>query len=104
MSHTSDMPNVFGPGNIPAGSGTGGFDFEDISLTPILQSYYTSFVRELDPNSHPVNGSVFWPQFNSGGDERLLLQVNETRVETVPDSSQLDRCEFWRGLAIRVER
>ena len=98
MSHTSELPNVFGPGNTP---GTGDFDFDDISLTPILQSYYTSFVRELDPNSHPVNGSVFWPQFKDN--QRLLLQVNATQVETVPES-QLDRCEFWRGLAVKLEQ
>ena len=78
VSHTSEMSNVFSPGNIPAGSGTRGFDCKDINLTPILHSYYTSFVRELDPNSHPVNGSVFWPQFDSEGSERLLLQVNAT--------------------------
>jgi acetylcholinesterase len=101
VSHTSEMPNVFGPGNTPAGSSTSGFDFDNIDLTPILQSYYTSFVRELDPNAHAVAGSVFWPQFQD--DQRLLLQVNATQVETVP-KSQTDRCAFWKGLAIKMEQ
>lgn len=96
------MPNVFGPGNTPAGSSTSGFDFDNIDLTPILQAYYTSFVRELDPNAHQVNGSVFWPQFE-GSSQRILLQVNATQVETVPQS-QFDRCAFWKGLAIKMEQ
>jgi acetylcholinesterase len=99
-SHTSENPNVFGPGNTPAGSGNSTFDFDNIDLTPILQAYYTSFVRELDPNAHPVTGSVFWPQFEA---QRLLLQVNATQLETVPQN-QLDRCAFWKGLAIKMEQ
>ena len=100
-SHTSELTNLFGPGNTPAGSSTSGFDFNNIDLTPILQAYYTSFVRDLDPNAHQVEGSVFWPQFIDN--QRLLLQVNATQVEKVPET-QLDRCEFWRGLAITMEQ
>lgn len=103
VSHTSEIPNVFGPGNAPAGSGTGGFDFDDISLTPILQSYYTSFVRSFDPNAHPVEGSVSWPEFSPATHRRLLLQVNATTVETVPND-QLERCAFWKGLGIKMEQ
>ncbi|KAF8588168.1 triacylglycerol lipase-like protein [Ramaria rubella] len=101
VSHVSELPNVFGPGNTPAGSSTSGFDFDDISLTPILQAYYTSFVRALDPNAHPVEGSVFWPEFTDN--QRLLLQVNSTQLEAVPQS-QLDRCAFWKGLAVKMEQ
>ncbi|KIJ51591.1 hypothetical protein M422DRAFT_26449 [Sphaerobolus stellatus SS14] len=102
VSHTSELPNVFGPGNTPAGSSTATFDFDDISLTPILQAYYTSFIRDLDPNAHTVKGSVFWPQFSSNSNKRILLQVNATTVETVPQS-QLERCNVWKGLALKME-
>ncbi|GJJ10761.1 hypothetical protein Clacol_004989 [Clathrus columnatus] len=101
--HTSELSNVFGPGNAPAGSSNSTFDFNDISLTPILQAYYTSFVRFLDPNVQTVNGSVFWPEFIPETNQRILLQVNATTVETVP-SSQLDRCRFWKGLANRMQQ
>lgn len=103
VSHTSELSNVFGPGNTPAGSSTSTFDFNDISLTPILQAYYTSFVRFLDPNAHTIQGSVFWPEFSPDTNERLLLQVNATTVETVP-SDQLARCQFWKGLVIQMEQ
>jgi hypothetical protein len=103
VSHTSEIPNLFGPGNAPAGSSTAGFDFNDISLTPILQAYYTNFVRFSNPNALPVNGSVFWPEFNGSSNQRLLLQVNATTVETAP-SAQLSRCNFWKGLAIKMEQ
>ncbi|GJJ10746.1 hypothetical protein Clacol_004973 [Clathrus columnatus] len=103
VSHTSELPNVFGPGNTPAGSSTSTFDFNDISLTPILQAYYTSFVRFLDPNAQTVKGSVFWPEFSPETNQRILLQVNATTLETVP-SSQLARCQFWKGLAIQLEQ
>ena len=61
-----------------------------------------SFVQGLDPNTHWVAGSVFWPQFNNSN-QRLLLQVQAMQVETVPQS-QLDRCVFWKGLAIKLEQ
>jgi acetylcholinesterase len=103
VSHVSEAPILFGPGNTPAGSSTSGFDFDDISLIPILQAYYTSVIRSFDPNAHPVKGSVFWPQFSPSINKRLLLQVNATTVETVPQD-QLDRCAFWRGLGIQLEQ
>ncbi|KAF8581513.1 triacylglycerol lipase-like protein [Ramaria rubella] len=102
VSHTSETPDLFGPGNTPAGSSTAGFDFDDISLTPILQAYYTSFVRALDPNVHQEDGSVFWPEFMPGG-WRLLLQVNDTRVEGVP-WRQLERCAFWKRLGVKMQQ
>lgn len=103
VSHTSELVNVFGPGNTPAGSSTSTFDFDDISLTPILQAYYTGFVRALNPNAHPVKGSIFWPQFNSASNRRILLQVNATTVETVP-KSQLERCQFWKSIGLKLEQ
>ncbi|KAF8508626.1 triacylglycerol lipase-like protein [Hysterangium stoloniferum] len=103
VSHVSEIPNLFGPGNTPAGSSTADFDLDNISLTPILQAYYTNFVRFFDPNAQPVNGSVFWPEFDSNSNLRLLLQVNATTVEKVP-SAQLSRCNFWKNIAINLEQ
>ncbi|KIJ51869.1 hypothetical protein M422DRAFT_776444 [Sphaerobolus stellatus SS14] len=89
VSHTSDLSFVFAPPDTSP-------------LTPILQAYYTSFVRSLNPNAHPVSGSIEWPQFDGRTNRRILLQPNLT-VETVP-KAQLDRCDFWRGLAIKMEQ
>ncbi|GJJ13863.1 hypothetical protein Clacol_008120 [Clathrus columnatus] len=89
VSHTSDLSFVFAPP-------------ETSPLTPILQAYYTSFVRTLNPNTLPVKGSIVWPQFNPSKNERILLQSNLT-VETVPQS-QRDRCIFWKGLGIKMEQ
>jgi len=97
-AHTSEIPLLFGLGN--AGNGTGGIDTDDQSLSPILQAYYTSFIRSLDPNAHPVNGSIFWPRYFPETNMRILLQVNATAVEIIPESLR-NRCEFWRGLSIR---
>lgn len=101
VSHVSELPYLFGPGNAPAGSDTEGFDFQDI--TPVLQAYYTNFVRFLDPNAQPVKGSVSWPQYNGQSPKRLLLQVNGTTVENVPNT-QLTRCQFWKGLINQLEQ
>ncbi|KIJ22548.1 hypothetical protein M422DRAFT_152036 [Sphaerobolus stellatus SS14] len=101
VSHTSEISFLFGLGN--AGPQELPIDQDDLSYIPIIRAYYTSFVRSLDPNAHPVNGSVFWPQFNPEKTTRLLLQVNDTRLEDIP-LDQKARCEFWKGLAIKLEQ
>ena len=97
---------MFGPGNAPAGSSTEGFNYDDISLTPILQAYYTSFVLTQDPNSNPVDGSVGWPEFYTSESrilQRILFQTNATTVETIP-KKQLDKCRFWGGLGVKLQQ
>ncbi|KIJ51870.1 hypothetical protein M422DRAFT_26556 [Sphaerobolus stellatus SS14] len=96
VAHTSEMTNVFGPGNTAEPKDA--FNWPDISLTPILQAYYTNFVRFLDPNAKPVEGSVTWPKFEMASLERLLLQTNATTVEKL-EYLQLDRCDLWRKLS-----
>ncbi|KAF8515628.1 Alpha/Beta hydrolase protein [Gautieria morchelliformis] len=85
--------NVLTPASIATGLGSS-------HTSEMPNAYHTSFVRELDHNAHQVTGSVFWPQFAG---QRMLLQVNATQLEAVPQS-QMDRCAFWKGLAINMEQ
>ena len=74
-------------------------------IIPIVQGYWTSFMRSLDPNVHRAKGSpewVPWGSANANG-KRVLLMTNETRVETVPTDQQ-ERCNFLQTLAIGLQQ
>lgn len=101
VSHTSEVHNVFGLGNsdMPVEE----FNQPDIPFIPILQAYYTSFVRFLDPNAKSVQGSVRWPGFHAETLQRLVLQSGKSVIESVSDE-QLNRCELWWKLSSELQQ
>jgi carboxylesterase type B len=66
------------------------------NIIPVVQGYWTSFIRTLDPNKLRASGTPEWTAFN--GSARILFETNATRIESV-DEAQRERCEFFWGLA-----
>ncbi|GJJ07648.1 hypothetical protein Clacol_001852 [Clathrus columnatus] len=93
--HMAELPLLFGLGNSPLpdpGSRT-------YPMIPILQGYYTNFVRFLNPNiGNPV--PINWPQWTiqspAISPRRLLFQVNNMTTEALPfTGTQSARCAVW---------
>ena len=69
-------------------------------VVPLVMNYYISFVRTLDPNLLRLEGAPEWGNWEGG--ERLVIELGETRMETVDDGER-ERCAFWEGVAGRME-
>lgn len=67
------------------------------NIIPVVMNYWISFVRRRDPNPYKFSSAPYWEPFGTG-ENRIVLETNATRLETVPQAQQ-DRCAFWRGLA-----
>ncbi|KAG9736307.1 carboxylesterase family protein, partial [Aureobasidium melanogenum] len=101
--HAFDTPAIFGPyyqGSIvEATIQVHPFSTYDASIVPIEMNYYISFVRRLNPNTFKAKQAPIWEPFEGKhGKQRLLLGINDTRMEEVPKAQQ-DRCAFWYSLA-----
>ena len=102
--HGSDLIAVFGPDH----SGPPPFPIEDFgssytaggenaAIVPVLQHYYFSFIKHLDPNLERFEGSPQWENWDTASGQRLKIQTNDTVMEEVP-SGQVERCQMWREL------
>lgn len=64
-----------------------------------VRSYWTSFIRSLDPNTGRVDGTVEWkPYQGADSRERLLIQTNNTKMERM-DPAQSLRCDATRPMS-----
>ncbi|GAB7356848.1 hypothetical protein MBLNU459_g7721t1 [Dothideomycetes sp. NU459] len=99
--HTFDTAAILGvdfqgPPTSPTGVS---FETYNAEIVPILMDYYISFIRTLSPNTLENEAAPVWlPFLETGTQQRLLLEINHTRMEDVPQAQQ-DRCKFWRTLA-----
>ena len=72
------------------------------AIIPVVQGYWTSFIRTFNPNTFRADGSPEWEPFGDDQD-RLLFETNATRMETVP-SDQKERCDFFISIGIELEQ
>lgn len=70
--------------------------------------YWIGFVRELDPNRGKEAGAPHWENLGevtaAGGRlRRLKIETNGTMMEEI-NGGLVERCNFWKGLAGRMEQ
>lgn len=110
VPHTFEIPAIFGPGNVGDSSAQDletGYSTYNADIVPVVMNYWISFVRALSPNRYKYSSAPHWESFGDGknGGRRLVLQSNGTEsvMEVVP-ADQVQRCAFWKGLAVNMEQ
>lgn len=101
VTHTIEVQAIFGPdytrGDAPASYYSPGGVNADI--VPVVQAYWTSFIRTRDPNAKRRLGSPRWEEF--GREEldgkRLMFQTNRTQMELVPERQQR-QCKYLTSI------
>jgi carboxylesterase type B len=113
VPHTAEISAIWGPENTN-GAAPASYQKGKLNewIVPMIQSYWVSFIRTLDPNSLRAKGSPRWDEFmltaeqNDTGSadwSRMLFDTAKTTgVENVGISVRT-RCQYLNsiGLAIR---
>jgi carboxylesterase type B len=97
--YTDEAPESYKPGGVNG------------RITPVLQGYWTSFMRTLDPNAHRANGTAEWAPFSGhragrrrdcgsecrrqGGAARLVFGTGATTEMVEVDNGLGKRCDYW---------
>jgi len=103
VTHTVELNAIFGPENTNGGA-PASYSTSNANIVPVVQAYWTSFIRSFDPNTYKLSGSPVWTQFGFGdGNQRLLMQTNASGMETVP-SEQLMRCEYLWSIGLKLKQ
>lgn len=83
VTHTADLSSIWGTSQPP-----------EKALIPTIQSYWTSFIRTYNPNTHKLETTSTWMPFRVNHMQRLLLaSVNEVTMEDIGED-QLERCTW----------
>ena len=102
VPHTSELEAIIGPEYTekePDSYKKGGINER---ASPVIQGYWTSFMRTLDPNKHRAEKTAEWKTWNSHEDERLVIGTKgTTKMENI-GSGLKERCDYWYSHAMQM--
>lgn len=99
--HTIEVNAIWGPEYVSSPA-PASYSTNNSAIIPVMQGYWTSFIRSYNPNTHRARGS---PEWNTWGDEsnRIYIRTGETKMETVPDA-QSKRCKYLQSIAVTLDQ
>ncbi|KAK0384680.1 hypothetical protein NLU13_8766 [Sarocladium strictum] len=94
VPHTVEVKAMFAPGypKTQPSYEEGGINAKAVH---VLQAYWTSFIRTLDPNKYRLEGSARWEQWTSKSAERLVFGTRGT-TKMAPIGELKTRCDYWQ--------
>lgn len=108
VPHTVEVNAIFGPENVPSGSAPASYSAgqSNAEVIPVIQAYWTSFIRAFDPNKYKLNSAATWETYYNGDHEpqRLLFNTGgETIIEQV-DAGQRARCAYLQSIGASIKQ
>ena len=97
VGHGAELPAVWWPG-WPAPAS---YDTTNRNIAPVVQGYWTSFVKSFDPNPYRAEGMPEWEEWGVG--QRMRLVTNGSAMEAV-DGRQMERCLYIRGIEVEIDQ
>ena len=90
--HTIEINAIWGPEYVSS-SAPASYSYANAPIVPLMQGYWTSFIRDFNPNTYRQEGSPEWDNWGDEGN-RIFIRTNDTYMETVPDD-QYERCSLF---------
>ena len=104
VPHVTELNAIWDLRRAPSSYKAGG---SNANIIPLMQGYWTSFIRFFDPNVARIDGSPLWEEW--GGQQhqrRILIQggdIKSTTMETVPTAQQ-DRCRTLTNWGVKLKQ
>ncbi|KAJ5915380.1 hypothetical protein N7466_011313 [Penicillium verhagenii] len=101
-SHTVEVNAIWGPDYVSTNP-PDSYYTSNAAIVPVMQGYWTSFIRSLNPNTHRDSSSPTWRNWGEGSDayKRIFLRTNQTKMETVP-AKQQERCNYLISIGVEL--
>jgi len=107
VPHVVELNAIWGPENLlypaPVSYFPGGINQGTI---PVMQGYWTSFIRFLDPNKARAGGSAEWSAWHGTSTQgrRLLVGTGGTTAMEAVDGQLKAKCAFSDAIALELDQ
>jgi carboxylesterase type B len=103
VPHTVDANAIWGPENVNGAAPASYSTYLNRNAIPLMQGYWTSFIRSHDPNTYRLPGSPLWEGWNPWVMNRIRLETNTTTMEIVDEDTQ-GNCKYLEGIGISLQQ
>ncbi|EEP76640.1 conserved hypothetical protein [Uncinocarpus reesii 1704] len=107
--HTAELEAIWGPDYNP-GKSPGSYYTTNKGVVPVVQGYWSSFIRALNPNTHRANGAPEWKTWNvsssdpqAEGFRELFIRTGDTKMRVV-DSEQREICDYLISIGVDIKQ
>ncbi|KAJ4314018.1 hypothetical protein N0V84_009125 [Fusarium piperis] len=105
VPHTVEVHAIFGPGlggaNPPASYLEGK---KNARVIPVIQGYWSSFIRSYDPNKYRHEGSAKWEAWTDKRKQRIVFEEGgETRMERLSRDVQ-KKCAYLSSIGADIRQ
>lgn len=108
VPHTVELNAIFGPDNVPANAAPKSYfpGQENANVVPVIQAYWTSFIRTFDPNTYKLQGSAEWYEYygSQGEPQRLLFNTGGATIMEDVDAGQRARCAYFLSIGPSIKQ
>jgi carboxylesterase type B len=103
VPHTIETNAIWGPANTNGAAPASYSTSFNRNIVPLMQGYWTSFIRSYNPNTYRMKGSPQWDQWTEFSQTRIRIETNTTRMEVVDEATQI-RCKYLSGIGLSVQQ
>ncbi|KAI0409265.1 vacuolar triacylglycerol lipase [Xylaria palmicola] len=104
VPHTVEVNAIFGPDNVPNAPASYFPNGPNAAVVPVIQAYWTSFIRSFDPNKYKAAGAAQWEVWSPDAQDRLLFETGGgTKMEMVDDDTQ-SKCAYLQSIGAAVRQ
>lgn len=108
VPHTTEVNAIFGPTNIFNGGAPSSYNVGGVNegIVGLMQGYWTSFVRTLDPNNLKIDAAAEWEEFTAQDRKRIVFAGagGEDSASLTVDPLAQQRCEFFWSIGARIQQ
>lgn len=106
VKHTVEVNAIWGPEYVSSPA-PASYYTTNAPIVPVMQAYWTSFIRTFNPNAYRYPGSPEWKPWGAGrrggGYNRLFIQTGNSAMETVP-LDQRARCAYLSSIGLGLRQ
>ena len=102
VPHTVEVNAIWGPDQV-TGTPPASYNTTNAAIVPIMQGYWTSFIRTYNPNTFREPGLPKWQPWSTADMDRILLRTDGTIMENVP-LDQRQRCSYLSGIGVSIQQ
>lgn len=107
--HTAELEGIWGP-DFAHGQSPTSYYSTNKEIVPVVQGYWSSFIRSLDPNKHRAQGVPEWQTWNASkadadaeGFRELFIKTGRTKTKVV-DSYLREVCAYLISIGVEIKQ